>query len=67
MKTFTCTSDKSYVKHLYKLYYENGNVVIFDDYITVKDMWMRIRGRGFTHIEVLDRIQKKEKPKRGFQ
>lgn len=64
-QTFTCTSDKLYDRHSYKLYLKNGKTVIFEDYEEAQVYW-------FTHgqipdyldfIEVLDKPKRKEKVK----
>jgi hypothetical protein len=62
-KTFTHTSDAPYDKHRYAIVDQDGNQVIVDDYMEVYQVWMR--SDELSHVEVLDRIEKK-KPVKGF-
>ena len=60
--TFKQTCDKPYDRHDYKLVYEDGKEVIFDNYEDVQVTWFQRGGNFLSHIEVLDKKQKK----RGF-
>ena len=62
-KTFTYTSDAPYDKHRYAIVDQDGNQVIVEDYMEVYQVWMR--SDELSHVEVLDRIEKK-KPVKGF-
>jgi hypothetical protein len=59
-KTFNQTCDKPYDRHNYKLVYESGKEVIFDNYEDVQVTWFQHSGNFLSHIEVLD-IKKKSK------
>jgi hypothetical protein len=54
LRNFTGTSDAPYDKHRY---------AIVDDYMEVYQIWMQ--SDELSHVEVLDRIEKK-KPVKGF-
>ncbi len=58
---FTQTSHKPYDRHNYKLVYENGKEVIFDNYEDVYVTWFQKSGYLLKHIEVLDKKQSKSK------
>jgi hypothetical protein len=57
MKIFKQTSDKPYLRHDYKLIFENGREVIFDNYEDVQVTWFQNGGNFLSHIEVIDRKQ----------
>ena len=57
MKIFRQTSDEPYLRHDYKLIFENGREVIFDNYEDVQVTWFQRSGNFLSHIEVLDRKQ----------
>lgn len=59
MKTFKQTCDKPYIRHHYKVVYENDKQVIFDNYEDVQVLWFQSSGKFLSHIEVLDIKQKK--------
>ena len=61
METFSQTSNEPYVRHDYKLIYENGNQVIFDNYEDVQLFWFQRGGNFLSHIEVLDKKKTKSK------
>ena len=63
VKTFTQTSDAPYDKHRYAIVDQDGNRVIVDDYMEMHQIWMR--SDELSHVEVLDRIEKKKSVK-GF-
>ena len=56
-KTFKQTCDKPYDRHDYKLVYEDGKEVIFDDYEYVQLTWFQHCGKFLSHVEVLDKKQ----------
>jgi hypothetical protein len=57
MKIFQQTSNEPYLRHDYKLIFENGREVIFDNYEDVQVTWFQRSGNFLSHIEVLDRKQ----------
>ena len=57
-QTFKQTCDKPYLRHDYKLVYENGREVIFDNYEDAQLLWWNRSGNFLSHIEVLDKKQK---------
>jgi hypothetical protein len=57
MKIFKQTSDEPYLRHDYKVIFENGEEVIFDNYEDVQVTWFQNGGNFLSHIEVLDRKQ----------
>jgi hypothetical protein len=57
MKIFKQTSDEPYLRHDYKLIFEDGREVIFDNYEDVQVTWFQCGGNFLSHIEVLDRKQ----------
>ena len=61
METFSQTSDEPYLRHDYKLIYEDGNEVVFDNYEDVQLFWFQRAGRFLSHIEVLDKKKSKAK------
>ena len=56
---FKQTSDQLYDRHDYKLIYEDGNQVVFDNYEDVQIFWFQRGGNFLSHVEVLDKKQKK--------
>lgn len=64
METFTCTSDKLYDRHNYKLVLSDGNSIVFDNYEDVQNIWMKSPPESLSHVEVLD---KKKKSSGGFK
>jgi len=63
LKTFTRTSDAPYDKHRYAVVSNRGERLILDDYMEVYQVWAQ--SDELSHVEVLDRIEKK-KPVKGF-
>jgi hypothetical protein len=61
METFSQTSDEPYIRHDYKLIYEDGNQVVFDNYEDVQLFWFQRGGHFLSHIEVLDKKKTKSK------
>jgi len=58
LKTFKQTCDKPYLRHHYKVVYENGSEVVFDNYEDVQVTWFQTAGQFLSHVEVLDIKQK---------
>jgi len=58
-ETFKQTSDKLYDRHIYKLVYSNGQEVIYDNYQDVQESWWNTPSDFVSHIEVLDKKDKK--------
>lgn len=63
LRNFTGTSDAPYDKHRYAIVSNRGERLILDDYMEVYQIWMQ--SDELSHVEVLDRIEKK-KPVKGF-
>jgi hypothetical protein len=63
LRNFTGTSDALYDKHRYAIVSNQGERIIVDDYMEVYQIWMQ--SDELSHVEVLDRIEKK-KPVKGF-
>jgi len=63
LRNFTGTSDAPYDKHRYAIVSNHGERIIVDDYMEVYQIWMQ--SDELSHVEVLDRIEKK-KPVKGF-
>lgn len=57
MKIFKQTSNEPYLRHDYKLIFEDGREVIFDNYEDAQLLWWNRSGNFLSHIEVLDRKQ----------
>ena len=58
--TFKQTCDKPYDRHDYKVVFEDGKTVIFDNYEDAQLLWWNRSGNFLSHIEVLD-IKEKSK------
>jgi hypothetical protein len=56
MQTFQQTSDEPYLRHHYKLVWEDGDWITVDNYQDVHQLWHQYPGA--THVEVLDIPQK---------
>ena len=65
-KTFTQTSNELYERHDYRLVYQNGLKKVFDNYQDLFQEWYTSPKENFSYVEVLDKKQKKEKNKKGF-
>lgn len=63
LQHFTHTSDAPYDKHRYAVVSNRGERLILDDYMQVYQVWAQ--SDELSHVEVLDRIEKK-KPVKGF-
>ena len=63
IKEFKQTCDKPYTRHHYKLVFEDGKEVMFDNYEDVQVAWFQRGGHFLSHVEVLD-IKEKN---RGFK
>jgi hypothetical protein len=59
MKTFKQTCDKPYDRHHYKLVYDDGREVVFDNYTDAQLTWFQTSQQFLSHIEVLDIKEKK--------
>jgi len=57
---FKQTCDKPYTRHHYKLVYDDGREVVFDNYEDVQVTWFQRSGNFLSHIEVLDIKEKKK-------
>jgi hypothetical protein len=57
MKIFQQTSDEPYLRHDYKVVFEDGKTVVFDNYEDAQLLWWNRSGNFLSHIEVLDRKQ----------
>ncbi len=62
-ETFKQTCDKPYNRHDYKVVFEDGKTVIFDNYEDAQLLWWNRSGNFLSHIEVLD----KKQMSRGFK
>jgi len=66
LKHFTGTSDAPYDKHEYVIVAKNGQRLQFDDYLQMQQVWIMSNDEGtLSHVEIVDRIEKK-KPVKGF-
>lgn len=59
-EVFKQTCNKPYIRHHYKLVYDDGKEVIFDNYEDVQVTWFQRSGNFLSHIEVLDIKDKKK-------
>ena len=59
-QTFKQTCDKPYDRHDYKVIFEDGKTVIFDNYEDAQLLWWNRSGNFLSHVEVLDKKQKKK-------
>jgi len=59
-QTFKQTCDKPYDRHDYKVVFEDGKTVIFDNYEDAQLLWWNRSGNFLSHVEVLDKKQKKK-------
>jgi hypothetical protein len=57
MKIFQQTSDEPYLRHDYKVVYDDGTYQVFDNYEDVQLLWWNRTGNFLSHIEVIDRKQ----------
>jgi len=57
MKIFQQTSNEPYLRHDYKVVFEDGKTVVFDNYEDAQLLWWNRSGNFLSHIEVLDRKQ----------
>ena len=63
---FRQTSDEPYDRHNYRLIYSNNQSIIVESYEEVRQEWFNTPAMFKSHIEVLDKKQKK-KSKGGFK
>jgi hypothetical protein len=59
MKIFQQTSDEPYLRHDYKVVFEDGKTVVFDNYEDAQLLWWNRSGNFLSHIEVLDKKKSK--------
>ena len=59
LKVFKQTCDKPYDRHDYKVIFEDGKEIIFDNYEDVQLTWFQNGGQFLSHIEVLDKKKSK--------
>lgn len=65
-QSFTQTSDAPYDKYDYVIVAKNGQRLQFDDYLQMQKVWIMSNDEGtLSHVEIVDRIEKK-KPVKGF-
>lgn len=57
MKIFQQTSNEPYLRHDYKVVYDDGTYQVFDNYEDVQLLWWNRTGNFLSHIEVIDRKQ----------
>jgi len=55
LEVFTQTSDEPYVRHDYKLVFEDGKEIVFDNYEDIQVTWFQRGGNFLNYVEVLDR------------
>jgi len=60
---FKQTSNEPYLRHDYKVVFEDGKTVVFDNYEDAQLLWWNRSGNFLSHIEVLD----KRKQTKGFK
>jgi hypothetical protein len=58
VKPFKLHCDKPYLRHHYKVVYDDGTYQVFDNYEDVQVLWFQRNGNFLSHIEVLDIKQK---------
>lgn len=59
METFKQTSDLPYDRHNYRLIFDNGKEVIFDNYEDIQVTWFQRSGNFLSHVEVIDKQKSK--------
>ena len=63
---FEQTSNQPYTRHQYQLVYSNKKIKLFDTWEEVRNEWWNTPSQFTSHVEVLDRKQKKKKSNGGF-
>jgi hypothetical protein len=58
-QSFLQTSNEPYVRHDYKVVYNDGTYQVFDNYEDVQLLWWNRSGNFLSHIEVLDKKKSK--------
>ena len=58
MNSFKLHCEKPYLRHHYKLVFEDGKEVIFDNYEDVQVTWFQTAPQFLSHVEVLDKKTK---------
>jgi hypothetical protein len=56
---FKLHCEKPYDRHDYKVVFEDGREVVFDNYEDVQLTWFQRGGNFLSHIEVLDKKKSK--------
>jgi len=65
-QSFIQTSDAPYDRYDYVIVAKNGQRLQFDDYLQMQRVWIMSNDEGtLSHVEIVDRIEKK-KPVKGF-
>ena len=65
---FAQTSDKPYDRHNYRFIFRNGESIILNSYDQAREQWFNTPPLFKSHIEVLDKPNKKlQKSKGGFK
>ena len=54
---FKQTSNEPYLRHDYKVVYNDGTYQVFDNYEEAQLLWWNRSGNFLSHIEVIDRKQ----------
>lgn len=60
MTHFTCTSEKNYDRHDYKVVRNDGKSVTVGSWDQVTEIWWNTPSQSLSHVEVLDK-------KKGFR
>ena len=55
---FTCTSDKPYDRHIYRLKFTNGKSVVYDDYELMRNHWFQWTKTGMLSHVVIEDVKK---------
>ena len=63
---FEQTCEKPYDRHQYRLIYSDNQSKIFDSWEELRNTWWNTPSQFTSHVEVLDRKQKKKKSNGGF-
>ena len=65
---FAQTSEKPYDRHNYRFIFRNGESIILNSYDLVMEKWFTTPAMFKSHVEVLDKPNKKlQKSKGGFK
>tara|TARA_B000000565_G_C23745235_1_gene362568 strand:- start:150 stop:383 length:234 start_codon:yes stop_codon:yes gene_type:complete len=58
---FKVSSDKPYDRHHYELVLSNGQHMTFESWEEVRNQWFNMPSHFLSHVNVIDRVQKKKK------